>query len=207
MANQKDEAEWFDERREANVIASKVKYDDIYDAALSAFKKLSGVRRAVVDDADCNRAQPHCSEWTPERLIGYLDIKVKDGSFKDRMQLIANDINTEIAAERQRHAKLEKLHTMTLERYLTNEQKRTRQQLLSALAAIEKHNKRFENDAIRPNVEIKYDPSLLNQHDAEVRKPLMDLMKHIITTDAMDMTRGEIISLLRDALAKVKEGK
>jgi hypothetical protein len=34
---------WFDERKEANVIASKSSYDDIYEAAVIAFKKLAAM--------------------------------------------------------------------------------------------------------------------------------------------------------------------
>jgi len=32
--------QWFDERKEANIIASKQSYDEIYEASVSAFKRL-----------------------------------------------------------------------------------------------------------------------------------------------------------------------
>ncbi len=40
LCNCQSRDQWFDERKEANIIASKRSYDEIYDAAVSAFKRL-----------------------------------------------------------------------------------------------------------------------------------------------------------------------
>ena len=41
-------------------------------------------------------------QWTAKRLIAYLDVKARIGSFKERMQLAADDINAALAAEREK---------------------------------------------------------------------------------------------------------
>jgi len=40
-------------------------------------------------------------QWTAKRLIAYLDVKARIGSFKERMQLAADDINAALTTERE----------------------------------------------------------------------------------------------------------
>lgn len=116
-------------------------------------------------------------------------------------------LKSELAAERQ----LRLQETDDANR-LTCEKTELEQQLLSALAAIEKHNKEWENyDAVHRQIYV--DLSVLHQHDAEVRKPLMGLLlaiKPSLQNAANDTQfagqRSVRLELIRkiDALAKAK---
>jgi chromosome segregation ATPase len=80
--------------------------------------------------------------WTAEHLMGYLDTKAKDGSFKEQMQAIAFDINASITAERERSKELRE----DLEHYdevidkREKEIQQLREQLAKAQAAMKQLN-------------------------------------------------------------------
>lgn len=74
-----------------------------------------------------------------------------------------------------------------------------RSQLMSALAAIEKHNRLYSD----PERHIDVDLSALREHDAEVRKPLVELLRkcrHHLPANIHGLKLE-----IDDALAKVKE--
>jgi len=57
---------------------------------------------AQYDKSPLVKADKAQGEWTAKRLIAYLDVKARIGSFKERMQLAADDINAALAAEREK---------------------------------------------------------------------------------------------------------
>jgi hypothetical protein len=166
------------------------------------------------EDIDLGRVPPDlgCKQqkWTPERLIAYLDTKSKDGSFKERMQLIANDFNAALTAEHQRREQAERdykicctmrdNHSKQLEVVLPIRMK-LQQQLLSALAAIEENNKLADDfDEGRWKIN-SVDLSLLHEHVRKEQKPLVDALRKIAALP-LSCTCGRIAA---DALAKVKQ--
>jgi hypothetical protein len=138
------------------------------------------------------------------------------------------DLRQKLTAERQRHEQLEgdyqKIVTEVLKcNPISASQRsddqleppweviaRVRQQLFSALAAIERAvNELSSFNAYKVLKILKsVDLSLLHEHDREVKKPLLDLLKR--AADEMEqkgMTENSLLSEIDDALAKVKESE
>lgn len=120
----------------------------------------------------------------------------------------------QLLSERQRREQAEQLRDAAMLREV-----QLGRELLSAQAAIGKHNKECGDNASEPSFNYKIygvDLSLLHQHDAEVRKPLVDALE--IQRKALDVWRMSVNSDsleckvankaigAADALAKVKEG-
>jgi hypothetical protein len=125
-------------------------------------------------------------EWTPERLIRYLDTKARNGSFKERMQLIADDINTAVAAEREiadigrrwkENSSLEQWFPFT-----AKELHELKQQLLqahAAIAAVKQYTENYsDNSESTVGVQVisdidgllsSVDISALDKHDRELK--------------------------------------
>lgn len=172
-------------------------------------------------------------EWTPERVTDYMkwsdgaeklamDFTVELAAERKKREGIENrlgvafdrmvaDYNRQLAAEREKREGLERanrgLYIESNERY---------QQLISAQAAIAKHNRDMEEDC--ENAPIAVDLSALEQHDAEARKPLVEELQNIVNCDLEGMRKdfGEDTerqfrmwaqNRARAALASVKEGK
>jgi hypothetical protein len=83
----------------------------------------------------------------------------------------------ELAAEREKQEQAE-LRFDKLDAITENEIKSLRQQLLAALAAIAAHNAHNDNEDC---AFIDVDLSALREHDAEVRKPLVDALVTVRT--------------------------
>jgi len=132
-------------------------------------------------------------EWTPE----YVKELFGGGSFPHFAFFcrISQAHNAILAAERQTSDGLGKLND------------ELRGQLLSAQAAIEKHNEMWKNPAFQVD-QIKVDLSALNHHDAKVRKPLLKAILDLagMTDDWPTQPPSPLAKqIATDALSKVKE--
>jgi uncharacterized membrane protein YheB (UPF0754 family) len=131
--------------------------------------------------------------WTAERLMGYLDTKSKDGSFKEQIQAIAFDINATIVAEREKYEREKCKQDGWYEgrhherRLISEEIQQLREQLSDALEQCEESR------------------LLL----ATARQPLVDalhkLAMRVLQSDLYLQAKQETDDAL--LLAKVKEGK
>lgn len=130
-------------------------------------------------------------EWTEESVKNFFT----SGTHQESCKLLANAINAALATERkitfeaQQAALREGIRAGEFEQQLAAERQRADEaeqelwtmragdkvkddQLLSAQAAIEEHNKTYQVFK-----QIKVDLSALHQHDAEVRKPLVEALE------------------------------
>lgn len=116
-----------------------------------------------------------------------------------------------LAAERQRrkqqgkaYERLKSEHQKQLDKLLKATELVT-EQLLSAQAAIEKHNQAVEDWKDEAAFKIEVDLSLLRKHDAEVRLPLVNVLKGIRI--ALEVSGGfeRTIKNIDAALATIKD--
>jgi hypothetical protein len=183
-------------------------------------------------------------EWTHEKLQGLLRISNEDGYVTDdAFENSLDEINAALTAERQCREQAEQaanrnaetcaslvteLHQLS-KSTATEREEQILTSLLSALAAIENCRKYSQrNNDIGGNIStgtvlgmLAVDLSLLHEHDAEVRKPLVDALDQIKThaesaltcdlpsTESMDIEGGfeQLRDIACDALANVKESK
>ena len=142
-------------------------------------------------------------EWTPERLAQYANPDHSD------LNQLSSAINAALAAERKRREQMEEngsryheadLHEMA---QLREHNRKLEHQLLSAQAAIEKIK---QSDALTVGImQIvdSVDLSALRQHDAEVRKPLVEALQKIAESDGIG--GYDLANIAADALAKVNK--
>jgi hypothetical protein len=135
-------------------------------------------------------------EWTPEYVIMELGVNTHWKAVE-----IADAHNAALAAERQRRERAE-----LFQRNDETEANELSERLLSALAAI---NFALGWGDLPLGVEEKLrhaDLSLLHQHDAEVRKPLVDVLERIDSelTGSLPVT-ALIKEIVHSALAQCKQ--
>jgi len=161
---------------------------------------LSAIERAT----DSIHAQPQRSEqeWTLDWLLE----KYCDTNGFPNLKGIADAHRAELATEREKNKQAD----IELDR-IDRERSQVRQQLLCALAAIEKHNNTLRVGSCHY---IEVDLSALREHDAKVLQPLVELLEQVLfeTVDALTYPDGPCLvkstrDEIKDALAKVKEGK
>jgi hypothetical protein len=194
--------------------------------------------RLICDEASVkNIIETHNAELTAERQLqisGFYEEKLpsySQGSPIHELQELAtadevNRLVAQFATERQRREQaermldlaggqnwgidnlknLDELHGTVIK--LRNKVVELDQQLLSALAAIEKHNEEFKDHP--PCLLIKtVDLSALREHDekltSEARKPLVDALEEMIADYKNPLRDYAVAKRAIDALAKVKQ--
>jgi hypothetical protein len=183
---------------------------------------------ALIDSAEpACAAQPKATddqqEWTCKDGVVYFDThKGWPLRYKKHALEVVNAHKSALAAERQRtkraqsdygdaclqlQTERQRLDVADRDRCRMSEQIcELHEQRLSALAAIEKHNKSLEGSAAERHIDpINVDLSALREHDekitADVRKPLVEALKQARAHSKSFYTVREICD---DALAKVR---
>ncbi len=154
-------------------------------------------------------------EWTHEKLQGLLGINNEDRYVADHaFENTLDEINAALAAERQRREQVEsQLSGLRMfHKWATAELESQAKALLPAQAAIEEHNR--SNPAFRGCWKIKFDLSLLHQHDAEVReKGYTQGYKYAKAEQSLEMmdhdaeVRKPLVELLRKSRTRLSAFK
>ncbi|PYS92526.1 MAG: hypothetical protein DMF62_00530 [Acidobacteria bacterium] len=162
-------------------------------------------------------------EWTPERLAQYANpdhsdlnqlssaIKAALATERDEREIVERSraawksqvagLAEALAAERQRREQTERSFDA-----VETERQKCKSQLLSAQAAIEKAKKRTWAMAEKWSELESVDLSDLHQHDAEVRKPLVEVLEDCESALAAFLSHHPAGAKARAVLAEV-EGK